>query len=185
MKILSLILSSLLLGGSLIAQPEEIEPPRPQDEIMLEAYEKAQAEGKKVFVMFHASWCGWCKTMDKAINDKACKKHFDQNYIIVHLDVLERGDKEETLENPGAEELMNDFGGASQGLPYWVVLSENGELLADSKMRSDNNDRGGSNIGCPASEKEVAQLLLVLTETREFEEAALKAIQKRFRANEH
>lgn len=185
MKILSLLFCSLFLQIALFAQHNEIEPPRPHDEILNEAYEKAAADGKKVFVIFHASWCGWCKKMDQAMQDKSCKKFFDKNYVIVHLDVLERGDKENSLENPGAEEFMNDNGGQAQGLPFWIVLSETGELLADSKMRAEGATLAdeGNNIGCPASEEEVAQLLNVLRATGDFDEIELQAIEKRFRAN--
>ena len=80
---------------------------------------------------------------------------------------------------------MNDNGGQAQGLPFWIVLSETGELLADSKMRAEGATLAdeGNNIGCPASEEEVAQLLNVLRATGDFDEIELQAIEKRFRAN--
>lgn len=187
MKITSLLIFSFLFQVTVFAQAEEVAaPPRPSSEILDEAMQQAQKEGKKIFVIFHASWCGWCKKMDNAINDEACKASFERNYVLVHLDVLERGNKEGILENPGAEDFMNDHGGESQGLPYWIVLSENGKLLADSKVRPEGAaiTDPGNNVGCPASEEEVAQLLHILQTTGNFEEKELKAIEQRFRKNE-
>ena len=33
--------------------------------ILKDAYKQAKIEKKNVFVIFHASWCGWCKKMDR------------------------------------------------------------------------------------------------------------------------
>lgn len=37
------------------------------------------------------------------------KKIFEDNYIITHLDVQERGDKIKELENPGGNEVMKNL----------------------------------------------------------------------------
>ena len=47
--------------------------------ILLKATEIAKKENKHVFIMFHASWCGWCKKMDNNINNLACKDLFDKH----------------------------------------------------------------------------------------------------------
>src|SRR6188474_91433 len=70
-------------------------------EIMEEALQTATKENKNVFIIFHASWCGWCHKMDSAINDKSCKDFFYKNYVIRYLVVDESRDKK-NLENPGA-----------------------------------------------------------------------------------
>ena len=75
--------------------------PASATDVLKEAYQQAAKENKNVFVIFHASWCGWCHKMDKSMNDPICKKFFDDNYIIRHLVVDEAKDKK-NLENPGA-----------------------------------------------------------------------------------
>lgn len=46
--------------------------PRSATEILNEANSRAAKENKNVFVIFHASWCGWYQKMDSAMNDPAC-----------------------------------------------------------------------------------------------------------------
>jgi thioredoxin-related protein len=40
------------------------EKPQSADEILKTTFEQAKLENKNVIIMFHASWCGWCKKMD-------------------------------------------------------------------------------------------------------------------------
>src|SRR5690242_9207413 len=98
------------------AQPS----PASADEILKEACQQAAKEKKNVFIMFHASWCVWCHRMDSSMNDPTCKKFFDDNYVIRHLVVDESKDKK-NLENPGANEMRNKYGGDNQGIPYWLI----------------------------------------------------------------
>lgn len=178
------LFSFLLLMSIFMQQGIAQSKPESTDIILKKAYTQAKKEKKNVLVMFHASWCGWCKRMDKTINDEVCKVHFDKNYVIVHLDVLERGEKE-ALENAGAEEFMNKNGGEGQGLPYWIVLDNKGTLLADSKMRPEGADlsSSGQNTGCPASEEEVKHLVAILKKTSKIKATALEAIAGRFKKN--
>ena len=154
-------------------------------EILKQAYSIAAKEKKNVFVIFHASWCGWCKKMDTAMNDQSVRKFFTDNFVIRHLVVYESKGKE-NLENPGALELLKKYKGDDQGIPYWFVFDKVGKLLADSKIRPEGGGlETGDNSGCPASEKEVAYFLKVLKETSSLKETELAIIQKRFRENEN
>lgn len=158
---------------------------RPAKDILDEAYLQAAKENKNVFVLFHASWCGWCHKMDTAMNDKSVKKFFSDNYIITHLVVYENTNKK-NLENPGALEFLTGYKGNDQGIPFWLVFDKNGKLLADSKMRPEGKgpETDGDNTGCPANEKEVAHFIGVLEKTTSLKADELEIIRKRFRQNE-
>ena len=84
---------------------------------------------------------------------------FNDNFVLVKLITQEAKDKKE-LENPDADTLMAQWGGAKAGLPFIVILNANGEKIADS-----NRMPNGGNIGCPATEEEVAAFDKILQET--------------------
>lgn len=147
------------------------------NEVLKPVYAKAAKEGKKVLLIFHASWCGWCKKMDASLADVSIKDAINKRYEIAHLTVYEHDGKKE-LENPGALELLTKHGGADQGLPFWFILDANGNKLADSQYKS------GENTGCPASKEEVDHLITTLQKTSSFTDAELEKIRVRFRKNE-
>jgi thioredoxin-related protein len=158
--------------------------PASAEQVLTEACQQAARENKNVFVMFHASWCVWCHRMDNSMNDTACKKYFDDNYVIRHLVVDETDDKK-NLENPGAVELRKKYYGDGQGIPFWLIFDKDGKLLFDSKMR--NNGDGpekGANTGCPANEREVAFFINILEKTSSLTAAQAEKIRKRFREND-
>jgi len=157
-------------------------PPESADKIMQAAYKQASKENKNVFVIFHASWCGWCRKMDSAMMESSIKPFFDNNYVITHLIVYESKGKE-TLENPGALELLTKHGGNDQGLPYWFIFDPKENLLADSRMQYAGKNKL-DNSGCPANEEEVANFIKVLKKTSSLKEKDLTTIAKRFRKNE-
>jgi thioredoxin-related protein len=154
------------------------------DDILKAAYEKAAKENKYVFVIFHASWCGWCHKMDASLNDSTCKKFFDDSYVFAHLVVSESKDKV-YLENPGAEEFKTKYNGKDQGLPFWLLFDKGGKLVSDSKMRKPGEGPDeGENTGCPAAENEVQFFLNLLKKTSHLTSAQLEIIGKRFRQNQ-
>ncbi len=142
-------------------------------DIMNTAFTKAKKENKNVFLIFHASWCGWCKKMDKQMLDDCCKKLFNDNYIITHLVVLEN-DKNKHLENPGAVEILKKYKGDKSGIPFWLIFDKNGKLLEDSF------DSSGKNLGCPASESEVPEFIKKLKSTSNLTNKELKTIKNKF-----
>ena len=181
MKHLLLALMVIQLGvTAAMAQPSA----PAADELLKEAYKQAAKENKNVFVMFHASWCGWCHKMDKSMNDDGCKKFFTDNYVICHLVVDEAKDKK-NLENPGAAEIKTKYNGNEQGIPFWLVLDKDGKLLSDSKMRKEGEGLNqGDNSGCPATEEEVAFFISVLKKTSSLTAKQEEVIRKRFREND-
>jgi thiol-disulfide isomerase/thioredoxin len=170
----------LLISGIASAQ----EKPDPAGKIMEEAYKLAASEGKSVMIVFHASWCGWCKKFEASIGDPSCRDFFDKHFVIKYLDILERADKK-NLENPEAIDVYNKYGGQGGGIPYFLIFDKNRTLLADSKIRasSDGADKPAQNIGCPASDQEVTDFIQILEKTTRVSETEKTAIAERFKKN--
>ena len=153
--------------------------PETAEAIIANARALATAQNKNIFIVFHASWCGWCHKMDTAMNDRSIKKYFDDSYVIRHLVVMESKDKK-GLENPGALELMKKFSDESSGIPFWLVYDKSGNKLYDSRA-VDPDGKSGSNVGCPASVKEVDHFITVLKGSSKISEEGLTKIRQRFR----
>ena len=137
------------------------------------AIAKAKKENKKVFVMYHASWCKWCKLMEKNMEDASVKPFFDKSYVTIFLTVNERGDKK-NLENPGAIDLLKQSKAENSGIPFWQIYDVDGKVLADAF------DSKGQNLGCPATESEVAEFTSKLKKTSKLTEKDRKNIAALF-----
>ena len=145
--------------------------PPTAEKLVSDARLKAGREHKNVMVVFHASWCGWCKRLDAMLTDPALRPEFERSYVIVHLDVLERGEKE-SLENPGGEELMAALGGKEAGLPFFAVLDPKGRTLATSLQKPGD---AATNTGFPSAPAEVAHFQTMLRATAPRMSAATRA----------
>lgn len=172
----------LLIFSSCFLLNLSAQQPLPVDSIMKSANEQAEKENKKVFVIFHASWCGWCRKMDSSLTDPSVKMLFDKNFVIKHFTVYETKGKEH-LENPGAQAFLAKYGGSDQGLPFWFIFDSKQNLLADSRMQYAGKDVL-ENTGCPASEEEVNNFIKVLKSNTNLKEEELTLIAQRFRKNE-
>jgi thioredoxin-related protein len=164
-----LIMQSLLLVmATAVAQR-----PLSADSILKEASQVAAKENKNVFIIFHASWCGWCHRMDSIMNNRACKKFFNDHYVVRHLVVFE-SQQYKDHENPGALELLQKYKAEKQGIPFWLIYDAKGNLLADSQSKP------GENTGCPATREEVDHFLKVLQKTSPLNKDQLAVIEKNF-----
>lgn len=126
--------------------------PPPADEILSQAKTAAAAQHKDIFLIFGASWCGWCKRLDAFNHAPEMSAIIDRDFVISHLTVEEHGDKAR-LDNPGAQELMKKLGGQG-GLPFFAFLDAEGATIVTSDRPSDGKP-GDTNIGYPGEPDEV------------------------------
>ena len=178
-KQLFLTILILVVTVPLISQ----ETPPTADEIMSKAIEQASAENKNIFLMFHASWCGWCKRMDAAMKDESTKDYFNDHYVTIHMVVKESANNKH-LENPGASEMLAKYKGDRAGIPFWLIFDKNGELIEDSFMKTERNgEMIDSNIGCPAQDNEVDVFVSKINKAARLTDTEKENIIARFRAN--
>lgn len=166
-----LLFACVLIFGFIVHGSAQTQPSA--SAVLEKAYAEAKAGNKKVFVMFHASWCSWCKKMDAKMASPELKKLFDSNYVIAHLTVQE-SPKNKNLENPGADVVLKNFGGENSGIPFFVILDPKGKLLEDSL------DAAGQNLGCPATAEEVAEFKRILKNTSKLSDKELNLIAESF-----
>lgn len=144
------------------------------DVVVNKALTEAKAGKKNVLVMFHASWCKWCKMMEKNMNLPETQPIFDKRFVTAYVDVQERGEKK-ALENPGGQELMNKFNGENAGLPFWLILNPKGEVLADSFNSKKEN------LGSPATQEEVSDFIAKLDKASKLSKQEAEIIKKTFK----
>lgn len=173
--IILLFILSVIQPNQVRAQNRNLPPSA--TEIVNSGIKKANASGKNLMVIFHASWCGWCHKMDTALNDPDVKALFGQNFVIKHL-VVDESKENQHLENPGADSLLKQYAPNGSGIPFWVIYDGQGKLLSTSFMPN------GKNSGCPASKAEVDFFDAVLRKTSKMNEAELRKVYERFRKNE-
>jgi thioredoxin-related protein len=123
--------------------------PPPAKTVLAQAVQTAKGQQKNVLIHFGASWCSWCKHLDEMLESPEVGKFFQDNYVIAHLTIQESKDKL-ALENPGAQEMVDQAGGKDAGVPVYIFFDSTGKQLATSMAMPD-----GGNIGHPATEEEI------------------------------
>jgi thioredoxin-related protein len=137
---------ALLLALTTAAQTKA---PAQAQEVLREAMQSAQAQQKNILIHFGASWCTWCKRLDAMLESPEVGKLFQDNFVIDHLTIQESKDKVQ-LENPGAQQMVDDAGAKGSGVPVYIFFDSAGNRLATSMAMPD-----GKNIGHPATPEEI------------------------------
>ena len=156
-KTLFLLFLFLLISLSMFGQTTK---PDSAQTIIKAAVIKAQSSSKNIFLLFHATWCKWCTRLEAVLEQPEIKKIIDENYILIRLDVSERGDKIQAYENPGGNKILARFGGENSGLPFIVFLDEKGKVIANSNVMPKKE-----NIGYPGAKEEITAFVKLLKNT--------------------
>jgi thioredoxin-related protein len=139
--------------------------------ILKTALQEAKTSGKNVVLIFHATWCSWCRRLEAAMETPSIKEIIEKHYVVMKLDVLERGDKIKSHENPGGREILKKLGGENSGLPFLAFLTADGTMIANSNVMPDNQ-----NIGYPGSKEEISAFMKLLQRTSHRMNAKQRAI---------
>ena len=151
----------------------QINAQKTAEEVLVKAFATAQKEDKKVLVIFHASWCSWCKKMEKQLDDPKIRKSIDNTFEIAYLTVMESKNNK-NLENAGAADFLIKHGGEKSGIPFWLIFDK------DRKFLTNSLDENGNNLGCPYSPEEVVAFAQKLKAFTDLSAREISEIEKVF-----
>lgn len=138
-------LGVIAVAGLVLSADEPKQKGPSADELLSKGMEQARKDGKRVFLIFGAPGCGWCKLFDKYHADAEVMKVLGKHIVLVKVDLAE---------NAGGETLYKKYG-SDRGVPAWTILDVESKVLADS-------GDGKDNVGFPAEPDEITRYFAAL-----------------------
>jgi thiol-disulfide isomerase/thioredoxin len=101
--------------------------------LLAKAEQVAVATDRKVFLIFHASWCGPCRALERYLQAPAIKQVVEAHFVVQEIDTLETdAAKKRTLQNPGGGPILLTYtDGRGSGIPYSALLDAQGRKLGE------------------------------------------------------
>lgn len=156
-SLLGLMLGLMLAGSGLAA-----ETPPGAEEVLAQARVQAAEQHKNIFLIFGASWCGYCRKLDALLARPEVSPIIARHFVIARLSVSEEYRQVNPRPNsPGAEELVSKLGGPKGPVPFFALLDPNGELIINS-CRPVKDKADGENIGFPVEPVEIDWFMTML-----------------------
>jgi thioredoxin-related protein len=118
----------VILFSGLIASSQDMtkfnlyKPEENAEEEIKQAIEKANDNGKHVFIQIGGNWCIWCARFnDFTTTDKSIDSLVNANYVVYHLNYSKENKNEVLLAKYGYPQRF--------GFPVFLVLDGKGHLL--------------------------------------------------------
>jgi hypothetical protein len=139
--------ASGLAAGLAIAAPAQAAPAT-AEAALSEADAHATAGNKRLLLIFHASWCVYCRLFDMMLADRQAGPIMARHFGVLHMRAQERKPEMQAQQLAGADDVYHRYAPEGAGLPYMVVLGEGAAKIADSMI-------GGENFGFPVEPQEL------------------------------
>ena len=114
-------LSLLLFIGLTWGQTNQV----PSIQVVMDsAYKAAKNEDRHILLIFHTSWCDYCKLLIDGLTNNESKIFFDENFIVSTINPF--GEKANSGAMKYFEELLENN---EKGYPSTFIIDENGKKL--------------------------------------------------------
>lgn len=110
----------------------------------------AAGEGKRLFLLFYASWCGYCRLFDRLLSDPQAAPIIYREFKVFPMRAMERTDALKARQIVGSDDMYRRFATPTSGLPFYVVFDGAGEPVVSS-LAPDS----GVNIGFPVAKRDL------------------------------
>lgn len=101
------------------------------------AVEKAEIEGKHVFLQIGGNWCGWCRLFDRKVNTNDTIRTFmEDNFVVYHVNYSPENRNEDVLASLGYPQRF--------GFPVFVILDSQGNRIHTQNSAYLEEGRGHS-----------------------------------------